>query len=74
MKNNLKTTLLQKQPVVLWDYEVEFDNGVRLSYKEWTDPKDGSVLNYALSNLDGDTITDDRLIELIQIEIEKSLL
>lgn len=74
MKNNLKTTLLQKQPVMLWDYEVEFDNGVRLSYKEWTDPRDGAVLNYSLSNLDGEIITDESLVELIQIKIEESLL
>lgn len=69
----MKVTLHQKQPVVMWEYDVEFDNGTRLVYKEWTDPVNGMVLNYTLMNTDGDTITDDELIELVQFKIEESL-
>lgn len=69
----MKVTLHQKQPVVMWEYDVEFDNGTQLVYKEWTDPVNGMVLNYTLMNTDGDIITDDELIELVQFKIEESL-
>ena len=66
----MKVILYQKQPVVMWEYDVEFDNGTRLVYKEWSDPINGMVINYSLVNTDGDNITDEGLIGLIQEQIE----
>jgi len=74
MESNMKVILYQKQPVVMWEYDVEFDNGTRLVYKEWSDPINGMVINYSLVNTDGDNITDEGLIELIQEQIEESLI
>jgi hypothetical protein len=74
MENNMKVILYQSLPVMLREYDVEFDNGTRLLYREWIDPIPGMVINYSLVNMDGDAITDEGLIELIQEQIEESLI
>lgn len=70
----MKVILHQKQLVMMWEYDIEFDNGIHLLYKEWSDPVNGMLLNYSLWNADGDTITDVELINLIQKQIEESLI
>lgn len=69
----MEIKLQQKQPVVLWEYQVTFENGSILTYKEWTDPVNGMVLNYMLVNENEENIDDESLIDLIQIKVEESL-
>ena len=56
------------------EWEVTLNNKVHLIYREWSDPDNGLVLNFSLVDTDGNDVTDDQLIDIIQMEVEESLI